>query len=94
MVIDQTGSVTNIMLVLVGTLVVSIHVMLAFAMKGAFGLLVGFYVIGFCSMALSFIKKKKVCISSTENDIAIYLTWFVIAMQVILLIMFLAWSLS
>lgn len=81
---DQSGAITNIMLVIVGTMVVSIHVVFSFRYKHVFVMLTIIYVIAFCTIALIFVKKKVMCITSTENDVAFYGIWFVIGMQCIL----------
>lgn len=84
---QETQQTSNIMLVLAGTMVVSIHFVLAMTTSYVYGILATVYVIGYVMVALSFIKKKRACMTQTEYDTAFYMSAFIISVQVITLIL-------
>ena len=84
---EGSGQISNIMLVLAGTLVVSVHFVLAMTTKYVFGILVVIYVIAFGMLSLSFIKKKRACMTQTEYDFSFYIISFIISIQVMTFIL-------
>jgi hypothetical protein len=85
--VEGSGQISNIMLVLAGTLIISIHFVLAMTTKHVFGILVVIYVIAFGMLSLSFIKKKRPCMTQMEYDFAFYTIAFIISIQVMTFIL-------
>lgn len=84
---NNAQQTSNIMLVLAGTMVISIHFVLAMTVSFVYGVLAIVYVVGYVMVALSFIKKKKACMTQTEYDTAFYMSAFILSIQVITLIL-------
>lgn len=82
----ESSQIMNVMIILAGTLIVSIHFVIGFTMQTVFILLVVMYVIGYAVMVLVFMYKKKACMDSMEFDIAFYISCFIISIQVIIVV--------
>lgn len=82
----DSSNIMNIMIILAGTLIVSIHFVIGFTMQTVFILLVVMYVIGYVALVLVFMYKKKACMESLEFDIAFYISCFIISTQVIIVV--------
>ena len=77
----------NIAIIFIGIFVMMMHILLYVFNKDVFNIIISLYVISFSIMFIVFINKKKKVTSNTEYVFLIYVSMFVICIELIVFIL-------
>lgn len=75
----------NFIVIVVGMLVLAIHVGLYAFNKHVFNTVICLYIIAFAIIFLVFLNKKKDCMSDMEFNVLVYISLFVLLIEIVVL---------
>lgn len=79
--------VANILFIFLGTFVLAVHAGMFFFSKNLFNLMMSVYIIAYIIAMLVFTYKKKECSGSTERDTILYVSMFLLGLELLVLLL-------